>query len=1313
MLETCKLPVLRLEWLSAYPVIEADPRDEENELKRSIRENEVAFCAEVKSWADALCQARPDLPFSGAKIEQYGHGSHQRHDLRFLSRDGQVALCGEVKLPGTAEGRSPYDAALMADAFQKAENIQSRYFFTWNVNLLVLFDRKLWNKPLLERRVREWPLGLTLMRPDDVTRPEVRSRLQEIFLAEFLTDFAAIYEERIEDWGMPPDDIFIGSLESHLHEPVHITANYLAARAESDSAFDKRLQEWLASEMQWTFRRGDHDDWRAVLDRAARTLAYVFANRAIFFEAIRARFPDDLDPLVVPKHRKGPDDLYRRFQQRFQEAVDVTHDYEPIFYPTVQDWAAPHIFAGPGAPDAWDSLLKNIQEFNFRAVPYDVIGKIFQRLISPEERHKFGQHYTSEDIVDVINAFCIRRANTTIFDPACGSGSFLVRAYHRKAFLDPSKSHQELLREIYGCDIALFAAHLATLNLAARHIEDEENYPYVSRRNFFDVEPRSPFCTIPTVRADESEPRGQQPIKLPSDLGAIVGNPPYVRQELIVKDAELKRMLKKRVLNKSQYGTNYKQSKEWLQYLVTEAWPNLVLSRRADLHCYFWPAACRFLRDGGYFGFLTSSSFLDVEYGFALQGWILENFKLVAVLESLDEPWFEDARVKTCVTILQRCSNADERDGNLVKFVRFFRPIAEILGERPNGDEGARQKAAEKLQRLIVRQKTDYRSDELRVIVVQQSELWRQGLEVADLLARKRPNLAQPVDEADEEEAIEPQSANAEELEPDSPGEAFAIDPNGYGGGKWGRYLRAPDLYFDIMRRFGERFVRLGEIADIRFGVKSGCDAFFMPHDVSAKILEDYPDAKSWKRAPLVYGCDRSAVARGRIKVVQAGDGSLHPIESKYLRPEVHSLMQVDRPIMRGAELTRLVLMISKPIEKIADKFVKHYLRYGETQTFASTKSRAVPVPQRTTCAARPRWYDLTGTTPGVAFWPKSQQYRHIIPANPERLVCNCNLYDVTPQGLTRDETAALVAILNCTLVGLFKSFYGRYAGTEGNLKTEVVDVNLLEIPDPRSVVPSVVAKLNEALAGLQSRTVGRMVEEIFMDCHTAERVRRLALTPIGLPVELQQADRRILDDAVFELLGVQDSFERSALIDQLYLETARHYRQIRIVEVQKMEQRSRSRATRYTAHDLAEDIWDTCGMDLKQSLIEWLGTLDGPTMEVTIPVEGKPRYRGAKDLFDATHVYFGKDNEQMMLECTLPEQAALLFELASCGLRGPAPLPIDPDICRTWLHSLVHRIAMIKEKVKELVESRTSMDRLRDQTAELLLDWIIQGKER
>ena len=149
-------------------------------------------------------------------------------------------------------------------------------------------------------------------------------------------------------------------------------------------------------------------------------------------------------------------------------------------------------------------------------------------------------------------------------------------------------------------------------------------------------------------------------------LDAVVGNPPYVRQEKVEKK------------DKARFGQ-----------ICSDAWPGLRLSGRSDLHCYFWPAAARLLKEGGYFGFLTSSSWMDVEYGFALQGWMLRHFRILAVMESAAEPWFEDARVKTCVAILQRCDDEAARMANRVRFVRFARKLADIIGVSP--DAGGRR----------------------------------------------------------------------------------------------------------------------------------------------------------------------------------------------------------------------------------------------------------------------------------------------------------------------------------------------------------------------------------------------------------------------------------------------------------------------------------------------------------------------------------------------------------------------------------------------------------------------------------------------
>ncbi len=112
----------------------------------------------------------------------------------------------------------------------------------------------------------------------------------------------------------------------------------------------------------------------------------------------------------------------------------------------------------------------------------------------------------------------------------------------------------------------------------------------------------------------------------------------------------------------------------------------------------------------------------------------------------------------------------------------------------------------------------------------------------------------------------------------------------------------------------------LGEIATIRFGVKSGCDAFFMPRDVSADFLEKYSKL-DWNEAPLMTHCKRAEVESGNVKLIEAGDGTVHPVESEYLKPEVHSLMNVSRPLI-SKQIWTIVLMVSKPKGELKGTYV-------------------------------------------------------------------------------------------------------------------------------------------------------------------------------------------------------------------------------------------------------------------------------------------------------------------------------------------------------------------------------------------------------
>ena len=215
-------------------------------------------------------------------------------------------------------------------------------------------------------------------------------------------------------------------------------------------------------------------------------------------------------------------------------------------------------------------------------------------------------------------------------------------------------------------------------------------------------------------------------------LDAIVGNPPYVRQEKINK------------FDKPKYAR-----------AVAEAFKGTALSGRADLHCYFWPHAARFLKEGASFGFLTSGQWLDVDYGFALQRWMLKHFKIIAIMESSTERWFPDARVKTCITILERCSDEEARRENPVRFVRFEKPLAEIIGQPASGGVGEeaeeqeqiRQAAVDRVRDAIEGTTRNLHDDRWRILVKRQADLWDEGVKAGAVLKDA------PVEEPDEEDA--------------------------------------------------------------------------------------------------------------------------------------------------------------------------------------------------------------------------------------------------------------------------------------------------------------------------------------------------------------------------------------------------------------------------------------------------------------------------------------------------------------------------------------------------------------------------------
>jgi type I restriction-modification system DNA methylase subunit len=355
-------------------------------------------------------------------------------------------------------------------------------------------------------------------------------------------------------------------------------------------------------------------------------------------------------------------------------------------------------------------------------------------------------------------------------DPSCGAGTFLVRAYQHKKLMNQRRTHAEILDTLWGNDIAKFPASLAIINLAINDLAVDENYPNVIQEDFFAFQVGSKGLDLEEWRTRLAQTlRGKErEIVYPRYFDVIVGNPPYTRQEEISEIApDVAEYKEKLIANALKFNN--------------QTFANI--SKRAGIHAYFFVHGTKFLKEGGRFGFIVSNSWLDADYGRGLQEFLLQHYKLVAIIESKVERWFEEADVNTCIVILEKSADAQARAENIVRFVylkkplRHFIPAAQDLWEK----QLARLQAIKDLRRTILFHTDIYENDELRIYPRRQKELWAEGF--------------------DEEERK-------------------------YIGAKWGKYLRAPEIFFKILEKGKDKLIPLKEVATTRFGIKTGANEF-------------------------------------------------------------------------------------------------------------------------------------------------------------------------------------------------------------------------------------------------------------------------------------------------------------------------------------------------------------------------------------------------------------------------------------------------------------------------------------------------------
>jgi methylase of polypeptide subunit release factors len=294
-----------------------------------------------------------------------------------------------------------------------------------------------------------------------------------------------------------------------------------------------------------------------------------------------------------------------------------------------------------------------------------------------DKRRTYGQFETPIDVADLLLGFCLRRPGDRVLDPSCGDGALLARAAGMQRWLDP---WHDPAATLWGIELDPEAAATARAALPPAQIIN---------RDFFDLQP--------------------EPDRI---FDAIVGNPPYTRAEWIERLEKEDGYASQLSIFASEAG----QGEESIS--TTRRYP--FLGRRAGLHAYFFIHGTGFLREGGRFGFVVPNSWLDVAYGERLKQFLLEHYQILALIESNVERWFDEARVNTCLVILEKCGDPQRRASNRVRLIRLFRPLSELI---PYSDND-RQRLSH-LERLVGRMlpSADQRGQDLAVRVVSQREL--------------------------------------------------------------------------------------------------------------------------------------------------------------------------------------------------------------------------------------------------------------------------------------------------------------------------------------------------------------------------------------------------------------------------------------------------------------------------------------------------------------------------------------------------------------------------------------------------------------
>jgi type I restriction-modification system DNA methylase subunit len=881
------------------------------------------------------------------------------------------------------------DEALVMDAMNKAFTNGFEYFVTGTPRQLAIFKTFTPHTTIYERKVKVYTIS-NLRNDDEVLTQNYKTALKPE-LKRFLTDLSNIVHKVKEIHWDSIDKYFVNKLSSYMLEATADMFEVMQPKINAEAKLKEKIKDYLKSQeiFNVTINFGSEDIYNI-----CQLANYLLFLKIMFYTYLQRDVKElNLKKLEIPEDIGL---LNKTLRQRFDDVLK--HDYELIFTKTILD---DFEFSPKYLPELKRNIVE-IHHLNFKELNTEIIGSIYNTMIDNQEQHDRGQHFTNVDEVDIVNAFCINANTDKVLDSGCGAGTFLVRAYKYLKHYNANLKHTELLERLWGIEIAPFPAFLATMNLSLLDIKTLDNYPVIIESDFSNINGKSHPKLIflnkshnfKVKKLDGKHSEVEVPV-----FDACIGNPPYIRQEKI-------------------------EHKDKWNELAQKEWNLEKINQQSDLYVYYLMHTASFLKDGGRLGYVISSSWLDVSYGGGLQKYLLDNFRIIAIIDNQIKRSFETASVNTVILILEKNNDCTKRDNNKVKFVRVFKEYTNIIG---NSDDPARidnvldfVKNIESIDGTVI-------TKEYTAFAVKQSDLKTDGI----------------------------------------------IDGK-YKNSFWGaKYLRAPDIYYKIIGKSKNIMVPLSTVADVKYGIKTGANEFFYVLD-DTKLVE----AMSDEEYKLNFGESRS-----KHKVNWNSCGWYYSeltkrhyiLERRFFKPLYKSQREAKN---LGVDLKQLhyhVLLCSETkanLKKYNNKILGYILE---------AESKKYEIHKIPTCMGRvgknKEWYDLSdAVTIGAFIFPSKIGERYRLIDNRTAGVCadkvNYNIIVKDPK-----QADALFLILNSIVFRYFIDLFSR----QMVVKVSDVDVNLVErtlILNP-DLINNRWDELKPIYKSLRAREQGTIFEEV------------------------------------------------------------------------------------------------------------------------------------------------------------------------------------------------------------------------------------------